>query len=670
MFVITCSDNPIEDTNNAPTKPEINLPPNSSTNQSITPTLSWTCTDSDNDKLKYDVYFGLSNNPSKVVEGKSLPSYAPGTLQYNTKYYWKITAKDSKGATSTSDVWTFTTESQETISQPSMPSGVDSGNINESLSYSTGGSSSSIGHSIQYQFNWGDGSSSNWSNSSTASHQWSNSGNYNISSRARCATHTSILSNWSSSKPVVISKEKFPVLAVSPNNLDFDSTKTNLTFNITNSGDTVLNWNITDTQNWITVNPISGTTTTESDQITVTVNRSGLTANTYNGNISITSNGGSKLIPVSMTVSQAIQCSITVTSPLNISVWNYGGEYWIGWDKTGSCGENVKITLLKGIGELYTITSSTPNDGFYSWKISDYSGIGSDYQIKVEDLSSGAFDNSSNFSITTSCDVSISNPTSSSAWINGDSYTIKWKNTGLCGTNVKIELYKGGSKVGTIFSSTINDGSRSWTVTDYNQGVGTDYRIKITDLDAMKYSFSNYFEIKKKLFIVTLNPVADAAVASEYPNSNFGDHYNLVVGNDVGSGGKASSYIRFNLSTIPSNARIEWATLKLYPWDAKGSFLTNLGSVYDSWSEMQVTWNTGVRIYSSGILQFTFRATDENKWKNISVRNLVKLWLDGNRPNYGFAIWCDPVPASGNIVNITSRTASNPPVLQIGYYLL
>ena len=59
----------------------------------------------------------------------------------------------------------------------------------------------------------------------------------------------------------------------------------------------------------------------------------------------------------------------------------------------------------------------------------------------------------------------------------------------------------------------------------------------------MKYSFSEYFEIKKQLFIVTLNPVADAGVASEYPNTNFGDHNNLVLGNDIGSGGKYSGFI-------------------------------------------------------------------------------------------------------------------------------
>ncbi len=47
---------------------------------------------------------------------------------------------------------------EETISTPNTPSGPSDGDIGESLTYSTGGASSSEGHSIQYHFDWGDGS--------------------------------------------------------------------------------------------------------------------------------------------------------------------------------------------------------------------------------------------------------------------------------------------------------------------------------------------------------------------------------------------------------------------------------------------------------------------------------------------------------------------------------
>lgn len=95
--------------NNPPSASSNPNPANNSTNVSITPTLSWTCTDPDGDSLVYDIYFGTSSNPPLVKSNHSSTSYSPGTLNYNTKYYWKIVAKDGKGGVSESPVWNFTT---------------------------------------------------------------------------------------------------------------------------------------------------------------------------------------------------------------------------------------------------------------------------------------------------------------------------------------------------------------------------------------------------------------------------------------------------------------------------------------------------------------------------------------------------------------------------------
>ena len=92
----------------------------------------------------------------------------------------------------------------ETISTPSTPTGPSSGDINEVLTYSTGGSTSSLGHSVQYRFNWGDGSYSEWSSSTSASHSWSSSGNYMVQAQARSSANSDISSSWSGSKSVII----------------------------------------------------------------------------------------------------------------------------------------------------------------------------------------------------------------------------------------------------------------------------------------------------------------------------------------------------------------------------------------------------------------------------------------------------------------------------------
>jgi len=91
----------------------------------------------------------------------------------------------------------------ETVSKPDKPSGPSSGLVDQTMSYSTGGAESNIGHSVEYQFNWGDGNQSDWGPVSN-SHVFTNSGSYQVRARARCKTHTNIVSDYSSSRTVTI----------------------------------------------------------------------------------------------------------------------------------------------------------------------------------------------------------------------------------------------------------------------------------------------------------------------------------------------------------------------------------------------------------------------------------------------------------------------------------
>ena len=112
----------------------------------------------------------------------------------------KVVAHDHVGNWSESERRTSLTE--EAVSTPDIPSGSSSGYIDTSYTYSTGGSISNAGHSIEYRFDWGGGSYSSWSSSTSASHSWTGAGIYQVKAQARCATHTSVVSNWSSSKTV------------------------------------------------------------------------------------------------------------------------------------------------------------------------------------------------------------------------------------------------------------------------------------------------------------------------------------------------------------------------------------------------------------------------------------------------------------------------------------
>lgn len=106
----------------------------------------------------------------------------------------------------TSDlVFSIITSTTETVSTPTTPTGTVAGMVGTTYAYSTGGSTSSSGHSIQYRFDWGDGTYSIWLpvGTTSASHAWTYPGTYNVRAMARCSTHF-IQSAWSSSLPVTL----------------------------------------------------------------------------------------------------------------------------------------------------------------------------------------------------------------------------------------------------------------------------------------------------------------------------------------------------------------------------------------------------------------------------------------------------------------------------------
>ena len=141
---------------NAPSNPD---PYNGETGVGVNHDLSWTCSDPNGDSLTYDVYFGDSNPPSQVSWGQSETTYDPGTMSYDTSYYWKIVAIDEHGATKTGSVWYFTTKKAN--SPPNAPSDPDPENgetsvgINHDLSWTC---SDPDGDSLKYHVYFGDSS--------------------------------------------------------------------------------------------------------------------------------------------------------------------------------------------------------------------------------------------------------------------------------------------------------------------------------------------------------------------------------------------------------------------------------------------------------------------------------------------------------------------------------
>ena len=146
---------------------------------------------------------GNINIDYSIDSGTNWTSVVTGTPNDGT-YSWTIPNTPSTNClvrvreiddcpTDTSNaVFTIVAAVLETVSAPTTPSGPASGTTGTSYSYSTGGSVSSFGHTVQYLFDWGDGTDSGWLavGTTTASHTWAAAGTYNVRAMARCATDT------------------------------------------------------------------------------------------------------------------------------------------------------------------------------------------------------------------------------------------------------------------------------------------------------------------------------------------------------------------------------------------------------------------------------------------------------------------------------------------------
>jgi hypothetical protein len=124
----------------------------------------------------------------------------------STNCYVRVQEHDGSVSDNSDAAFTITTSTTETVSVPTSPAGPSSGAISTSYGYSTSGATSSLGHTVQYNFDWDDGSTSGWlaTGTTTASHSWAANGTYHIRTMARCALHPGVESLWSTTHAMVI----------------------------------------------------------------------------------------------------------------------------------------------------------------------------------------------------------------------------------------------------------------------------------------------------------------------------------------------------------------------------------------------------------------------------------------------------------------------------------
>jgi hypothetical protein len=170
--------------------------------------------------------------------------------------------------------------------------------------------------------------------------------------------------------------------------------------------------------------------------------------------------------------------SITISSPNGGEALAQGFPYTISW--TSDNVTNVKIELQKGTAVIAISASVAASDGSYSWTVPINQALGSDYKIRITDISSNVTDYSdANFSIVAPPSVTVEVPNGGEIWVRG---TVNAIGYGMFpDSNVKIELLKGGALDHIIINTTPGEfGFYDWTIPS-TQAPGSDYKIRITN---------------------------------------------------------------------------------------------------------------------------------------------------------------------------------------------
>ncbi len=95
--------------NSLPAVPELMSPQQGSRLLATTVSLEWNASDSDDDVLSYDLYFGDTNPPVLFAAGIDVTTMGV-SISSGKVYYWRIVARDPHQSATISSVWNFRTE--------------------------------------------------------------------------------------------------------------------------------------------------------------------------------------------------------------------------------------------------------------------------------------------------------------------------------------------------------------------------------------------------------------------------------------------------------------------------------------------------------------------------------------------------------------------------------
>jgi hypothetical protein len=141
----------------------------------------------------------------------------------------------------------------------------------------------------------------------------------------------------------------------------------------------------------------------------------------------------------------------------------------------------------------------------------------------------------------------------------------------------------------------------------------------------------------------------DTYITSGIPDGNYGSAGNLAIGYSSSGGLDAlRMLLQFDLSSIPSNATVNNASVYVYQYAASG--ISNMGfqSQYAvaPWDQYNATWNNANYLGGSALPVGNFPST--LGWLSFNSTNVFQTWVSGAEPNYGVIITGNEDPAANS----------------------
>jgi TGF-beta propeptide len=133
--------------------------------------------------------------------------------------------------------------------------------------------------------------------------------------------------------------------------------------------------------------------------------------------------------------------------------------------------------------------------------------------------------------------------------------------------------------------------------------------------------------------LAQITPLGDSYINTAASTTNYGAKTLLDV-----DGASQTTYIQFNLDSVPATARVSQATLKLYVNSVTTAGSFNVDYVKGSWSEGTIDASNAPPLGAAIASNVNVTTTDKNQYILVNVTSAVQAWLNGSETNNGLAL--------------------------------